>query len=225
VIPRGRGGVAGRVILASASPRRRELLRFVCPDFDVLPSGVDETLEEAPSATAAAALALRKARAVAARARSGIVLAADTLVVVDGIALGKPAGAEDAHDMLRRLSGRPHRVITGVAVVEGESRREQSEAAVSQVFMRELRAEEIDAYVASGEPYDKAGAYAIQGLGGRLVAALLGSYTNVVGFPLPAVRRLLASFGFPEARERLSGLSRGRGAAAPGEAYPRGAGA
>jgi len=183
--------VPGRVILASASPRRRELLRFICPDFDVVPSGADERLDEAPSPEAAARLALRKARAVAKHAGQGIVLAADTLVVVDGLALGKPSDAEDARAMLRRLSGRRHHVITGVAVIDATGLRERSGAVVSQVFMRELGAAEIEAYVASGEPDDKAGAYAIQGLGGRLVAALLGSYTNVVGLPLPAVRLLL----------------------------------
>jgi septum formation protein len=120
-----------------------------------------------------------------------LVLGADTLVVAEGVALGKPGGAEEACAMLRRLSGRPHRVITGVAVIEA-GRRERSAAVVSQVFMRALTDAEIEAYVASGEPADKAGAYAIQGLGGRLVAALLGSYTNVVGLPVPAVRQLLA---------------------------------
>ena len=95
--------------------------------------------------------------------------------------------------MLRRLSGRSHHVITGVAVVEAQTGGERSAAVVSRVFMRELSAAEIDAYVATGEPGDKAGAYAIQGQGGRLVAALLGSYTNVVGLPLPAVRQLLAA--------------------------------
>jgi septum formation protein len=185
-----RGGPGGRLILASASPRRRALLRLVCADFDVVVSGADETLDEAPSPAAAARLALRKAQAVASR-RTGIVLAADTLVVVDDVALGKPADADDARSMLRRLSGRRHHVITGVAVIEAPSGRERSAAVVSQVYMRELGGAEIEAYVASGEPADKAGAYAIQGLGGRLVAALLGSYTNVVGLPLPAVRGLL----------------------------------
>ena len=185
------------MILASASPRRRELLRFVCPDFDVVPSGVDETLDGPPSPETAANLALRKARAVAAHPGGGIVVAADTLVVVEGVSLGKPAGHEDARAMLRRLSGRSHRVITGVAVVEARTGRERSTAVVSHVFMRELSSAEIDAYVASGEPDDKAGAYAIQGQGGRLVTALLGSYTNVVGLPLPAVRRLVDEMGGP----------------------------
>jgi septum formation protein len=186
---------AGRVILASASPRRRELLRLVHPDFDVMPSGADETLAGPPGPEAATDLALRKARAVAAQAGAGIVLAADTLVVVQGASLGKPSDRDEARAMLRRLSGRAHQVITGVAVIDAATGRERSDAAVSHVYMLPLGAAEIDAYVASGEPDDKAGAYAIQGQGGRLVAALLGSYTNVVGFPVPTVRRLLAAAG------------------------------
>jgi septum formation protein len=130
---------------------------------------------------------------VAATVRDGAVLAADTLVVLDGVSLGKPADPDDARSMLRRLSGRRHQVITGVAVVDAARGAGRSTAVVSQVFMRELSPSEIEAYVASGEPDDKAGAYAIQGLGGRLVAALLGSYTNVVGLPLPAARWLLGA--------------------------------
>jgi septum formation protein len=185
------------VTLASASPRRRELLRLLCPEFDVVASGADESLDGAPSPEAAIELALRKARAVAARVADGVVLAADTLVVIDGDALGKPAGPDEARAMLRQLSGRPHRVITGVAVVGARTGRERVAAAVSQVFMLDYGPAEIDAYLATGEPFDKAGAYAIQGRGGRFVAALLGSYTNVVGLPLPTAGRLLAAFGVP----------------------------
>jgi septum formation protein len=188
-----------RLILASASPRRRELLRFLCSEFEVLVSGVDETLDVPPSGSAAVGLALRKARAVAARVGHGVVLAADTLVVVEGTSLGKPAGPGEARTMLRELSGRAHHVITGVAVVEAGTGRERGEAEVSCVFMRDLGAAEIDAYVASGEPLDKAGAYAIQGRGGALFTAVLGSYSNVVGLPLPVARALLAAFGVPVA--------------------------
>ena len=204
---------AGRVILASASPRRRELLRFLCPEFDVVPSGADETLGEPPSPAAAVGLALRKARAVAALGAAGTILAADTLVVLDGASLGKPADDREARSMLGSLSGRCHRVITGVAVIEAGTGRERSAAVETFVYMRELAPPEIDAYVATGEPEDKAGGYAIQGLGGTLVAALLGSYTNVVGLPLPAVRRL------------LSAIEGDPGAAAPGATCPRGGGA
>jgi nucleoside triphosphate pyrophosphatase len=194
---------APRVILASASPRRRELLRLLCSEFDVVVSGVDETLDAPPSENAAVQLALRKARAVAARAGHGVVLAADTLVVLEGQALGKPAGLDEARTMLARLSGRAHHVITGVAVVETETGREGSGAATSRVFMGELGSAEIDAYVATGEPLDKAGAYALQGRGGRFVTAVLGSYSNVVGLPLPEARALLAALGVPVASAPL----------------------
>ena len=146
----------------------------------MVPSDVDEMLEPGPVADAVAALALRKARAVAGRVGTGVVLAADTVVVVDGVALGKPAGPQEARDMLARLRGRQHEVITGVAVVD---------AATGRV------ASTIAAYVASGAPLDKAGGYAIQDLNGGLVDGLVGSYTNVVGLPLEATRRLLEGFG------------------------------
>lgn len=183
------------VVLASASPRRRELLRALCEDFDTAASGVDETLPPGPPAEAAVQLALRKARAVAAGRRRGVVLGADTLVVVDGEALGKPADADDAGRMLRRLRGREHLVITGVAVVDAATGREASEAVVSRVRMGDYADAVIEAYVASGEPLDKAGAYAIQGQGRRLVERLDGSWSNVVGLPVDETRALLAAFG------------------------------
>lgn len=183
------------VVLASASPRRRELLRALCEDFDTAASGVDETLPPGPPSEAAVQLALRKARAVAAGRRRGVVLGADTLVVVDGEALGKPADADDAGRMLRRLRGREHLVITGVAVVDAATGREASEAVVSRVRMGDYADAVIEAYVASGEPLDKAGAYAIQGQGRRLVERLDGSWSNVVGLPVDETRALLAAFG------------------------------
>ncbi len=184
-----------RLVLASASPRRRELLRQICPEFDVVPSEIDETLDGGPTVEAVARLALRKARAGAAHAPSAIVLAADTVVVIDGMALGKPAGAQEARAMLMRLRGRAHEVVTGVAVVEAGAGREASTTVVSRVLMASYADTTIEAYVASGAPLDKAGGYAIQDLDGRLVDALVGSYTNVVGLPLEATRRLLEEFG------------------------------
>ncbi|HEV8643006.1 MAG TPA: Maf family protein [Methylomirabilota bacterium] len=183
------------VVLASASPRRRELLRRLHPDFRVVPSEIEEALEGEGGPGAVAALALRKARAVAAGLAEGIVLGADTVVVIDGEALGKPAGAEQARAMLRRLRGRAHQVITGVAVVDARTRRAASTAVVSEVLMRSYPDDVIEAYVASGEPFDKAGGYAIQEVGAHLVAGWVGSYSNIVGLPLEATRRLLAEFG------------------------------
>jgi septum formation protein len=184
-----------RLILASASPRRRELLARLGVPFTVVPSEIDERLDGPPTPAAVAALALAKARAVAARAAEGVVLGADTVVVVDGVALGKPRDAEDARAMLRRLRGRPHEVITGLAVVEASTGREASDAVVTRVVMAGAGDEAIDAYVATGEPLDKAGAYAIQGRGAELVAGFVGSYSNVVGLPLHATAALLRRFG------------------------------
>lgn len=199
------------LILASASPRRRELLRLLVADFHVMPSDLAETLAPGSRRSAAAGLALDKARAVAGRlaegaealspgAREGeplVVLGADTIVVIDGEALGKPAGAEEARGMLRRLRGREHEVITGVAVVDARTGRADSVAVVSRVRMADYAESDIEAYVASGEPLDKAGAYAIQGAGGTLVVGLDGSFSNVVGLPLAETSGLLAAFGVP----------------------------
>jgi septum formation protein len=140
-------------------------------------------------------VALRKARAVAEGRSAGIVLGADTVVVIDGRALGKPVDAGQARAMLRQLRGRIHEVITGVAVVAAASDRARTVAVVSQVFMRDYTDAQIEAYVAGGEPHDKAGAYAVQGQGGALVGGWVGSYSNIVGLPLEATARLLGEFG------------------------------
>lgn len=183
------------VILASASPRRVELLRRICPEFEVVPAGIEEVLEGAPTPGAIAALAGAKARAVAERVGAGVVLGADTVVVIDGEALGKPADGRAALAMLRRLRGRAHEVITGVAVVDATSGRAETTAVVTQVWMARVSDAQLEAYAASGEPLDKAGGYAIQGGGAVLVAAFRGSYSNVVGLPLQATATLLRAFG------------------------------
>jgi septum formation protein len=191
------------LILASASPRRRELLRSLVADFRVVPSDLEETLDPGSPREAAVRLALDKARAVAARVggeapgKPLVVLGADTVVVIEGEALGKPAGPGEARAMLRRLRGRTHEVITAVAVVDARTGRAESVAVVSRVRMADYGEAEIEAYVATGEPLDKAGAYAIQGAGGVLVAGLEGSFSNVVGLPLAETARLLAAFGVP----------------------------
>jgi len=172
-------------------------LQKICPQFDVEASEIEETLPGGPTPEAVAGLALRKARAVASRHRDGVVLAADTVVVLDGEPLGKPSGPEEARAMLRRLRGREHEVVTGVAVADARSGREKALAVTSRVFMARYLEATIEAYVASGAPLDKAGAYAIQDLGGALVERLTGSYTNVVGLPVEETRRLLEEFGVP----------------------------
>lgn len=152
-------------------------------------------LEPGPYPEAVATLALRKARAVAAGLRKGIVLGADTIVVIDGECLGKPADPDEARAMLRKLRGREHIVITGVGVVEAPGGRRASAAVTSQVLMANYSDAAVEAYVRSGAPLDKAGGYAIQDLDGELVAGVVGSYTNVIGLPLGETRRLLEEFG------------------------------
>lgn len=144
-----------------------------------------------------AAVALDKARAVAREWTGGpaVVLGADTEVVLDGRYLGKPRDAADAARMLRELSGRTHEVVTGLALVDAPSGREETLAVTTRVTMIDASAEEIAAYVATGEPLDKAGAYAIQGQGARLVARVDGCFTNVVGLPVETTRRLLKRWG------------------------------
>jgi len=186
-----------KVVLASQSPRRRELLRRIWGEFEVVPSGVDETLEPGPLAPAVVGLALRKAVAVSRRVGRGVVVAADTVVVIDDEVLGKPAGSAEARAMLTRLRGRQHQVLTAVGLVDAGSGRAVATAVVSRVLMAAYSDAMIGAYVASGSPLDKAGAYAVQDLQGALVDAVVGSYTNVVGLPVEETRQLLAGFGVP----------------------------
>jgi septum formation protein len=142
------------------------------------------------------AVALAKARAVARQqANPAVVLGADTEVVLDGQYLGKPAGTPDALRMLRALRGRTHEVITGVALVEAPAGREETAAVVTRVTMTNATDEDLAAYVATGEPLDKAGAYAVQGLGSHLINRIDGCYTNVVGLPVETTRRLLQRWG------------------------------
>jgi septum formation protein len=197
-----------RLILASASPRRQELLARLGLPFEVWPSGLEETLVPGvPASSLVTALARAKAREVADRLRAAggepaVILGADTLVVLDGRPLGKPASPEDARGMLRALRGRPHQVVTAVALSEVPGDREAVEAVTSDVVMRPYSDAEIEAYVATGEPDDKAGAYAVQGVGGHLVARVDGCYTNVVGLPLGTTARLLRGFGLAPADPR-----------------------
>lgn len=188
-------GAGARVVLASASPRRRELLRRLLADFDVVPSSVEERLDPGPLAEAVARLAVEKARAVA--AAGDVILGADTIVVIDGDGLGKPVDRADASAMLRRLRGRVHDVLTGVAVLDVASGAVHRGTETTRVIMARYDDTVIDRYVASGAPLDKAGAYAIQDLDGGLVDGVVGSYTNVIGLPLGLTRRLLAAVGLP----------------------------
>lgn len=190
-------GPSPALILASASPRRRELLETLSLSFRVMPAHVDERPHpaEAPEAYVAR-LARSKAENLAAQHPSAWVLGADTVVVLERRILGKPADAAAARDMLSSLSGRKHTVMTGVAVVRCDTGVARADVVSTRVRFRDLRAADIEAYIATGEPFDKAGAYAIQGIGGQFVAALEGCYNNVVGLPLERAMALLRSAGY-----------------------------
>jgi len=184
------------LVLASASPRRQELLRNAGISFTVQPADVDETpLPGEPPRECAERLARDKALAVWRLRPQDVVLGADTIVVVDEAILGKPIDAADAARMLRQLSGRVHRVITGVCVVEaagtGENRELRTASETTLVTMNDLSDDEIRDYVATGEPMDKAGAYAIQGMASRWIPRIEGDYSNVVGLPVALVYRML----------------------------------
>lgn len=190
-----------RLVLASASPRRRDLLLQLQPNLqlDVRPANLDESqLALETSEALVQRLALAKAHWVLERLPQALakipVLAADTEVVLDGQALGKPKDQEDAFNLLTRLSGRSHQVKTALVVVQGHTW--LSELVTTQVHFRQLNPQEIMAYIATKEPEDKAGGYAIQGRGAALVEGIEGSYSNIVGLPLEKLTQLLLTLGY-----------------------------
>jgi septum formation protein len=185
-----------RLVLASASPRRRELLGQLGLSFEVSAADIDETPQQGERAQAyVLRLAREKARAVATRHLGAWVLAADTTVALGDELLGKPRDAAEAREMLGRLSGRTHEVHTGVALAGPTA--EHSTVVCTRVSFRSLSTGEIAWYAGTGEPLDKAGSYAVQGKGGFLVAAMEGSPTNVIGLPLGETLELLARAGVP----------------------------
>ena len=182
------------LILASGSPRRRELLAKMGYTFEICTPDVDEHVP-GHARDIVYTLAERKAQAGAKHYERGVIIASDTLVSLDGAPLGKPEDAQDAHRMLRALSGREHEVFSGVCVMDVVTGCHETRSVRTGVTFRELTDEEIDAYIATGEPMDKAGAYAIQGGAGDFVTRLDGSFENVMGFPVDDVRELLGHFG------------------------------
>ncbi|MEW6182403.1 MAG: Maf family protein [Bacillota bacterium] len=184
-----------RLFLASTSPRRRALLATLGVEFEVLTASVDETMPPLPPEKAVEVLATRKAQAAAKRIPEGLIIGADTVVVHRGRVLGKPVDAAQAREMLSSLQGNGHTVFTGVAVLAMP----EGAAAVgheqTNVYFAPLGKDEINAYVATGEPLDKAGAYAAQGLGGVFIRRIEGCYFNVVGLPLNLLGDLLRGFG------------------------------
>lgn len=188
------------LILASASPRREELLKQMGLTFRVIPSNVEEGQPYLPLRDWVLDLATAKAQAIPA-ADDRVVLAADTVVIKEGTVFGKPRDREEAMAMLRQLSGSVHEVMTGVCVLRhpgaaSSERKVYGDVEITKVYFRRLSEREISAYVETGEPLDKAGAYGIQGIGALLVERIEGCYYNVVGLPLVLTRRLLGKCGF-----------------------------
>jgi septum formation protein len=188
---------APTLVLASASPRRRDLLAGLGLRFSVRPVDVDETPRSGEDPLAYV-LRLAEEKALACMGAGELVLAADTTVVLDGEILGKPADEAEAREMLGRIAGREHTVLTGVALARGGAEGGDGARSVvedTRVRMAPMSTEEIAWYAATGETLDKAGSYAVQGLGAMFVEAVFGDYTNVVGLPLPATYRLFRETG------------------------------
>ena len=185
------------IILASKSPRRRQLLSMLGVEFTVQTADIDETMDKSQTpAHEVAAVSARKAEKIAQSAsKEDIIISADTIVVIDGAILGKPKSEEEAAQMLRRLSGRTHTVYTGLTVRRGEE--SKSVVSATGVTFRALHEGEIAAYIATGEPMDKAGAYGIQGYGSMFVSHLDGDYFGVMGLPVCTLADMLRSFGVP----------------------------
>jgi nucleoside triphosphate pyrophosphatase len=205
-----------KLILASASPRRKELLEAAGFSFEVMPTSVEERQREnEPAEEFVSRIAAAKAEAVLLRLSAGsnaVILAADTVVVVDSTTLGKPASAEDARRMLRLLSGRKHLVLTGVCVMDyanageaaGRLIRKESRICSTVATFSPLSDAQINGYVSTGEPFDKAGAYAIQGGASKFVERIEGCYTNVVGLPISMVCQMLSALEIPATTKKLA---------------------
>jgi septum formation protein len=185
-------GEIPNIVLASASPRRADLLRQIGLEFRVLPSQIDEPSIKSQPIEAVKCIAYEKAKAVVDQVESGLVIGADTTVVANNqVAIGKPTSYQQAIEFLTKLSGGRHQVITGVALIDVSQKTETVWSETTSVFFRQLRNKEIEAYVASGEANDKAGAYGIQGKAATFVKKIEGCYFNVVGLPLASLAEKL----------------------------------
>lgn len=191
------------LVLASESPRRRELLKEAGYNFDVVPVKVSEIPNKNLNVSEQILdIARRKARAAfdhlkSSRSDGFIVLSADTEVIFGGGPLGKPQDRDDAYRILRLLSGKKHEVITAVCLIDSQSKRELSQAETTEIYFKNLTDDEIWTYIDSGEPMDKAGAYGIQGLGGKFVERYIGPFDNVVGLPVNLVKKLISEIANP----------------------------
>jgi len=185
-----------KIILASQSPRRKQLLEQIGLKFEIDPSNYEEdmSLKMEPNKLAEF-LSLGKAKDVARRHKDSIIISADTIVAIDGEVFGKPKTSERAKYMLQKLSGRGHSVITGFAIIDTETGKEISKSVETKVYFKNLSEKEIDAYIATGEPLDRGGGYAIQGLAALFVEKIEGDYFNIVGLPILALTTELKNFG------------------------------
>ena len=185
-----------KIVLASGSPRRIGLLKMLGCKFQIMPSKVEEKINSSLSPTQnVKRLSRLKALDVASKVSDGIVIAADTEVVLNKKIFGKPKNKKEAQEMLKNLSGKTHQVITGLAVTDGKTKRTLQDVVITKVKFRKLDKNLIDKYIASSEPLDKAGAYGIQGKAALLVESIKGDYFSVVGLPLNALNQLLEKFG------------------------------
>lgn len=197
------------IILASSSPRRKELLKSLGISFKVIPSNLEEVqLDGEVPARAAVRLAQAKALAVARRFPEAVVLGADTVVLLGKEVMGKPKSLAEAERMLKKLSGRTHLVITGFCLLNPEDNRVIKKAITTKVKMKRFSPAELKGYLKSGEPLDKAGAYAVQGIGAFLIKSVQGSYSNVVGLPLAEVSEAFKELGIPYLKVSRDGTDR-----------------
>jgi septum formation protein len=185
-----------KIILASASPRRKEILATTGLRFTICASNYKEDLAMSREPRALARfLSCKKAEDVVQKYPDAVVIAADTFIVYNDNLLGKPSGSDDARRMLKMLSGKVHAVITGFTIIDSKSKKKVSRSIETKVYFKKLTLVEINAYVRSGEPLDKAGAYAIQGLGAVFIEKIEGDFYNVVGLPISALTESLKNFG------------------------------
>ncbi len=186
-----------KLVLASGSPRREEILRRLGLEVEVIPSNIsEETFEGLTPENTVVRLALEKARDVAGRLDfPGLVIGADTIVVLDGLIMGKPENPEQAFDMLNRLSGREHTVITGLALVDRSMGVEMADYQCTRVKMKQIESSRLRKYIQTGEPFDKAGAYAVQGKASVFVDSIAGCFFNVMGLPVAMLDNMLRTAG------------------------------
>ncbi|MEI8389472.1 MAG: Maf family protein [bacterium] len=186
-----------KIILASASPRRKELLELIGLEFEIIPSCIDENVENKPFSTKLIEnLAVEKAGDIANKITiPAIIIGSDTVVIIDNKILGKPKDKKDAFNMLKMLSNNTHQVISAIAVIDTETGKTMKDSVISNVSFKELSDEEINAYIETGEPMDKAGAYAIQGLASMFVKSINGCYSNIVGISVFKLTEMLKEFG------------------------------